>query len=40
MLLQFEAEARNFRPRPKGPEARGYKAEAVQAEAKIFASKL
>ena len=32
-----EAKATNFRPRPKGPKARGYEAE---AEDKIFASKL
>jgi len=30
MLLNFEAEAKSWRPRPKGPEAeaRGYEAEA------------
>jgi len=40
MLLNFEAEAKSLRPRPKGPEAeaemRGYETE---TEAKILASR-
>jgi len=38
MLLQFEAEAKSLRPRPKGPDAKigaGY-----EAAAKIMASRL
>jgi len=35
MLLNFEAEAKSLRPRPKGPEARGYEAE-TEAETKIL----
>jgi len=39
MLLNFEAEAKSLRPKPKGPKAeaktRGYKAE-TEAEAKIL----
>jgi len=44
MLLNFEAETKSLRPRPKGPEvkaeveARGYEAE-TEAEAKILASR-
>jgi len=38
MLLNFEAEAKSSRPRPKGPEARGYEAE-TEAETKILASR-
>jgi len=36
LILKFEAETKSLRPRPNGPEARGYEAE---AEAKILASR-